>query len=95
MKELNENFFKKVMIKLCYDIKWVNKIKNCISMVKFSVISNGEIRERYSSKKNQTNIFCAEALSCLIKKGEMSGKINGVQYGMNKVKGLHLLFYRK
>ncbi|KAL3833965.1 hypothetical protein ACJIZ3_008701 [Penstemon smallii] len=94
-------FLRAVMIKLGFDIHFVELIMLCISSVTYSCVLNGNqigyiVPERGIRQGDPLSpflfLFCAEALSSLFAMEEERGNISGVKICTGAPKVSHLLF---
>lgn len=44
-------FYRAIMLRLGFDVRWIETIMRCISTVSFSVVVNGNIGERFKPSK--------------------------------------------
>ncbi|KAA3465095.1 reverse transcriptase [Gossypium australe] len=94
-------FIRAVMLKLGFDIKWVELILKCISTASFAVNVN-EIRgESFQATRGLRQgdslspflfLFCSEGLPALLKMDQKEGSLKGVKASRSGLAITHLLF---
>lgn len=81
------NFLQAMMLKLGFDVKWVNLIMLCVSTVRYSVIREGKTvgpivpcrgLRQGDPLSPYLFIVCVEGLSALIRRQERLGLLHGV-----------------
>lgn len=95
------NFLEKVMLQLGFDTQWVKKIMACISTVTYEVLINGSPYGKIYPTRGLRQgdplspylfLFCADVLSCLLRKAERDRRIHGIKITNNCPSISHLLF---
>ncbi|KAL3812349.1 hypothetical protein ACJIZ3_013617 [Penstemon smallii] len=95
------DFLRTVMIRLGFDLRFVNLIMTCVTSVTYSFILNGSqvsfVRPERGIRQGDPLspylfLFCAESLSALIYQEEMRGHLCGVAVSPNAPRISHLLF---
>ncbi|XP_010513742.1 PREDICTED: uncharacterized protein LOC104789794 [Camelina sativa] len=95
------NFLEELLIRLGFDIKWVNWIMSCVRSVTFSVLINGKEHgfikpERGIRQGDPLSpflfILCAEALVHVMNKAEQEGRLTGLKLTPECPSIQHLLF---
>lgn len=93
-------YLKAIMIRLGFNIRWVDLIMNCISSAEFSIIINGDKKGKFKSGRGLRQgdplspylfLLVAEGLSHLIQKENRAGNISGFSCSNGPVIS-HLLF---
>lgn len=95
------NFLQAMMLKLGFDVKWVNLIMLCVSTVRYCVIREGKevgpivpcggLRQG-DTLSSCLFILCAEGLSALIRRHERLGLLHGVRVARRAPTVSHLFF---
>lgn len=95
------DFLKSVMIKLGFKHDLVSLIMRCVHTVSYSVLVNGIPSDSFTPERGFRQgdplsphrfLFCAEALTALIKQAERNGNIHGVRITRNAPVVSHLFF---
>lgn len=95
------NFLQAMMLKLGFDVKWVNLIMLCVSTVRYSVIREGKkvgsiVPCRGLRQGDPLSpylfIICVEGLSALIRRQERLGLLHGVEVARGALTVSHLFF---
>ncbi|KAG7593406.1 Reverse transcriptase domain [Arabidopsis thaliana x Arabidopsis arenosa] len=95
------NFLEELLIKLGFDIKWVQWIMSCVRTVSYSVLINGAsygyIKPERGIRQGDPLspflfILCAEALVHIMNKAEQDGHLTGLRLKPNCPSIQHLLF---
>lgn len=89
------------MLRLGFDLKWINLIINCISTAKFSVIINKEAKGCFCSSRGLRQgdllspylfLLIAEGLFSLISGANNEGRLSSVSCSQARPSISHLLF---
>ncbi|KAL0355187.1 UNVERIFIED_CONTAM: hypothetical protein Sradi_3965600 [Sesamum radiatum] len=95
------NFLESVLLRIGFNPKFVALIMMCVTSVSFSFLLNGDqfgflYPERGIRQVDPLSpylfLFCAEALSHLIRQAEAQGEIQGVSVSLRAPRISHLLF---
>ncbi|XP_039791741.1 uncharacterized protein LOC120657488 isoform X2 [Panicum virgatum] len=90
-----------VLSKMGFADGWIQTVMKCVTKVRYAIRVNGELSEHFIPTRGLRQgdpispylfLLCAEGLSCLMKKKEAEGKINGVKNGRTGPAISHLLF---
>jgi len=90
-----------VLSKMGFADGWIQTVMKCVTKVRYAIRVNGELSEPFIPTRGLRQgdpispylfLLCAEGLSCLMKKKEAEGKINGVKNGRTGPAISHLLF---
>lgn len=69
------NFIKEIMVRMGFNMNWIETLMKCLTTVSYSVVVNGYIRESFQLTKELRQsdplspflfLICGEGLSCLI-----------------------------
>jgi len=94
-------FLEKMMRKMGFTEQWIQLIMNCVSIVSYSVLINGQHMEQFSPSRGLQQgdplspylfLLCAEGLSALIRTAEREGRISGVPIAVGGTRLSHLFF---
>ncbi|KAG7552930.1 Reverse transcriptase domain [Arabidopsis thaliana x Arabidopsis arenosa] len=95
------NFLEELMIRLGFDIKWIQWVMWCVRSVSYSVLINGASHgfikpERGIRQGDPLSpflfILCAEALVHIMNKAELEGRLTGMRLTPSCPSVQHLLF---
>ena len=96
-------FLESVMLRMGFDIKWVQLIMTFISSVRYHILHNGRelgpiLPQRGLRQGDPLSpyvfIICAEALTSLIRTRENDGLVYGCRMARGAPPISHLFFYR-
>ena len=94
-------FLEKILLKMGFQNSWVSLIMECITMVSYSILVNGEPQgmivptrglRQGDSLSPYLFLFCAEGLNVLLRKVADDGCIHGFSIGRRGPKLTHLFF---
>ncbi|KAK2645897.1 hypothetical protein Ddye_021092 [Dipteronia dyeriana] len=94
-------FLDRMMHKLGFSSKWLERMMNYVSSASFSFLINGEVcsklkQPRGLSQGNPLSLYlfllCVEGLSCVLNLVVSNGDLNGFRYTRNGLKISHLFF---
>lgn len=94
-------YMKSVMLKMCFDARWVNWMMMCLNSVAYTVLINGEgvgpIKPGRGLRQEDPPspylfIICVEGLTALLKRPEVMGEIHEVKVCRGAPLLTHLLF---
>ncbi|KAA3474991.1 reverse transcriptase [Gossypium australe] len=92
---------KEIMGKMGFDPNWISSIMNCISIVSYSVILNGQIGDTFHPSIGLRQgdplspflfLICGEGLSSLMRKATNEGLLKGVKVSRRGPQISYLLF---
>ena len=95
------SFVKSVMVRMGFNLRWINSIMQCITSVSYSVIINGATYRNITPTKGLCQrdplspslfLLCAEGLSSLIHEATRNQLINGLSVCRGYPKITHLFF---
>ena len=95
------SFVKSVMVRMGFNLRWINSIMQCITSVSYSVIINGATYRNITPTKGLCQgdplspslfLLCAEGLSSLIHEAARNQLINGLSVCRGYPKITHLFF---
>lgn len=90
-----------VMKKMCFPIKWINWIRECISTAKANVLVNGSPSGEFDLERGLRQgdplspllfLIAAEGLSLLVDRAVNRGLLKAAEIGRNKVKLSHIQY---
>ena len=94
-------FLKNILLRLGFQHSWVDLIMECVSMVSYSILVNGEPEGMiYPSRGLREGdplspylfLFCAEGLNAILRKAATAGEIEGFSLCRHGPKITHLFF---
>lgn len=95
------SFLQQMMVKLGFNLRWVELIMKCVSTVSYKIKVNGEYTDTIIPQRGLRQgdplspylfILCAEGLSGLLQKAENEGKIVGIKVSRGAPSVNHLFF---
>ncbi|KAH1098258.1 hypothetical protein J1N35_015179 [Gossypium stocksii] len=84
-------FIKEVMVRMGFDLKWIETLTMCLTIVSYSVVVNGYVGESFRPMRvlQQGNLLspflfllCGEGLSSLMRLASKEGLLKGAKSGM-------------
>ena len=94
-------FLEKILLKMEFQAYWVSLIMECITMVSYSILVNGEPKAMiYPTRGIRQGdplspylfLFCAEGLNGILKQAAIAGEIQGFSICRRRPKLTHLFF---
>ncbi|OMO51164.1 reverse transcriptase [Corchorus capsularis] len=98
---LEWNLLEAIMLKMGYVAQWVDMIMQCVRLVSFSVVVNGDVTDEFRPERGLRQgdllspylfLMCTEGLSALLSKGKVDGLLSGVSASQRGPWVSHLFF---
>ncbi|XP_074304569.1 uncharacterized protein LOC141639286 [Silene latifolia] len=95
------HFLERVLLRMGFDSRWVNRVMMCVSSVTFSVLINGSPSEEFRPERGLRQgdplspylfILCAEVLSSLVRRAAENGSLHGIRIAPTAPVVSHLFF---
>ena len=95
------HFLKQILLKLGFQESWVALIMECVTIVSYSILVNGELKGLIKPSRGLHQrdplspylfLFCAKGLNALLRQAEAAGDIHRFSLCRNGPKLTHLFF---
>ncbi|XP_031106167.1 uncharacterized protein LOC116010798 [Ipomoea triloba] len=98
---LEWNFLEMIMLKLGFDVQWIQLIMTCVTTVRYRIVVNGKLTKLIVPSRGIRQgdplspylfILCAEGLSYLLQNQEIQGNIHGCKVARGAPSISHIFF---